>query len=86
MDTEEQQLFISFMKKGKGKKESLESRAETDIRIIQYSSTVLGIMDIWVFLAKEFTQKPASQLHPGTLTALVRYNQAQKCLQYDPNI
>ena len=41
-------------------------------------------MEIWVFLAKQFTQKPASQLHPGTLAVLVRYNQAQKCLQYDP--
>ena len=41
-------------------------------------------MEIWVFLAKQFTQKPASQLHPGTLAVLVRYNQAQKRLQYDP--
>ena len=41
-------------------------------------------MEIWVFLAKNITQKPALQLHPGTLAVLVRYNQAQKCLQYDP--
>ena len=32
----------------------------------------------------KITQKPASQLHPGTLAVLVRYNQAQKCLQYNP--
>ena len=31
-------------------------------------------MEIWVFLAKKITQKPASQYHPGTLLAvLVRY-------------
>ena len=26
----------------------------------------------------------ASQYHRGTLAVLVRYNQAQKCIQYDP--
>ena len=36
------------------------------------------------FSGKNITQKPASQLHPGTLAVLVRYNQAQKYLQYDP--
>ena len=41
-------------------------------------------MEIWVFLAKNSPKKPASQLHPGTLAVLVRYNQTQKCLQYDP--
>ena len=38
-------------------------------------------MEVWVFLAKNITQK--SQCHPG---ALVRYNQAQKYLQYDLKI
>ena len=56
--------------------------------IIQYSSTttVLYIKNHGdlVFLFKKFTQKPSSQLHPGTLAVLVRYNQAQKCHQYDP--
>ena len=52
--------------------------------IVQYGSYVLGIMEIWVFLAKKFTQQPTAQLHPGTLAVLVRYNQAQKYLQYNP--
>ena len=39
---------------------------------------ILGITEIWIFLAKKFTQKPAPQLHPATLTVLVRYNQAPK--------
>ena len=38
----------------------------------------------WVFLAKNIIQKPASEYHPGALAVLARYNQAQKCLQYDP--
>ena len=29
-------------------------------------------------------KKTASQLHSGTLAVLVKYNQAQKCLHYDP--
>ena len=37
------------------------------------------------FLAKKFTQKPTSQRHPDTLAVLIRYNQAQKCLQYASN-
>ena len=41
-------------------------------------------MEIWVSLAKKITLKPASQLHPGILAVLVRYNQAQKFFQYDP--
>ena len=51
-----------------------------------YSTTVLYIKDHGDlgFLAKNTTQKPASEYHPGTLTVLVKYNQAQKCLQYDP--
>ena len=36
-------------------------------------------MEVWVFLAKNITKKPASQYHPGALA--VKYNQAQKCLQ-----
>ena len=49
-------------------------------------------MEVWVYLAKN-THKAASQYtveaafwvvyHPGTLEAVVRYNQAQKCFQYD---
>ena len=49
--------------------------------VVLYS--ILGIMETWVFLAK-ITQKPASQLHHGTLAVFVRYNQAQKSLQYNP--
>ena len=40
-------------------------------------------MKIWAFLAKHITLQPASQWFHGTLAVLVRYNQAQKCLQYD---
>ena len=35
------------------------------------------------FSGQNITQKPASEYHPGTLAVLVRYNQAQKFLQYD---
>ena len=45
---------------------------------------VLYIRDHGAFLAKNIIQKPASQYHPGALAVLVRYNQAQKCLQCDP--
>ena len=41
-------------------------------------------MEIWVFVAKIITQKPASQYHPDALAVLVRYIQAQECLQYNP--
>ena len=54
--------------------------------ILLYSMVVLllGIMEIQVFLAKEISQKPASQYHPGALAVLVKYKQAQKCFQYNP--
>ena len=32
----------------------------------------------------KITQKPVSLYHPGALAVLVRYNQAQKCLQCNP--
>ena len=51
------------------------------------SSVVLYIRDhgnLGFSGPKKITQKLASQYHPGALAALVRYNQAQKCLQYDP--
>ena len=40
-------------------------------------------MKVWGFLAKYITLKPASQYLHDALAVLVRYNQAQKCLQYD---
>ena len=33
---------------------------------------ILGIMEIWVFLAKQITQKPASQYHPGILAGITK--------------
>ena len=44
---------------------------------------ILGIIKVWVFLAKKITQKPVLQYHPGALAVLVRYNQAQKYFKYD---
>ena len=48
---------------------------------LSYSTIVLYIRV--GFLAKNITLKPASQYFHGTLAVLVRYNQAQKHLQYD---
>ena len=42
---------------------------------LTFTHCILGIMENWVFVAKKFTQKPASQHYPGTLAVLVRYNQ-----------
>ena len=49
------------------------------------STVVLYIRDHGDLGFPSQKNSPASQLHPGTLAVLVRYNQAQKCLQYDPN-
>ena len=38
-------------------------------------------MKAWAFRAKHITPKPASQYLHGALAVLVRYTQAQKCLQ-----
>ena len=53
---------------------------------LSYTTVVLYIRDHGDlgFPSQKITQKPASQYHPGTLAVLVRYNQTQKCLQYDP--
>jgi len=37
-------------------------------------------MEVWSFLPKRITQKPASHFHYNSLAVLVRHNQAQKCL------
>ena len=44
----------------------------TDIHVFMYSihgrvQMYIRIMEIWVFLAKNITQKPASQYHPKAL-------------------
>ena len=51
-----------------------------------YSMVVLYISDHKSFgfsAQKYYPKKPASQYLHGTLAVLVRYNQAQKCLQYN---
>ena len=45
--------------------------------IFSYSTVVLQEGDLG-FLIQKFTLKPASQLHPGSLAVLIRYNQAQR--------
>ena len=53
--------------------------------IIQYNQGTI-LLYIWRFTLsqkKKIDQIPASQYLYGTLVVLVRYNQSQKCLQYD---
>ena len=65
---------------------SMESLFIGLFRQVSYSTVVLYNRDHGDlgFHSQNFTQKPASQLHPGTLAVLVRDNQAQQCLQCDP--
>jgi len=56
-----------------------------DFLIIQYGSNCkLVIMEVWGFQPKNIIRKPASHFLFNSLAVLVRYSQAQKCLQINP--
>ena len=49
-----------------------------------YSTVVLYIRDHGDLSFPSQKNSPKNRLHNSILAVLVRYNQAQKCLQYDP--
>ena len=65
-----------------GKLYTISVLGSTLFKVISPNVVVL-YMEIWVLWPKNH-QKLASQDHPEVLAVLVRNNQAQKCLLYDP--